>query len=323
LTDDRTVAEHPLAETFDERIVVPQDEAPLPAAEVEATHMFRLFAAAGQWLAAARQPFLLWIHARGMAGPWDAPVEFRRQFVEEDDPLPPDATEVPCRCLGADADPDELLALRYAYGGQALLLDLCVGALSASLAESPLANTTMLSLLSARGFPLGEHGRIGCCDDALYEELVHVPWMLRLPDGQGALGRSSALVTPADLNATLLDWFGLDGLQPGEAARAAWSVLPLVQNDAWVVPRQCVCLRGAGSQLAIRTVAWHLRIGPDDRAELFAKPDDRWEVNDVADRCEPVVTRLRQVLAHIIQASQSGDIHQTCYLDQTLTDDWH
>ena len=34
----------------------------------------------------AASPTLLWIHARGMSGPWDAPLELRNQFADEDDP---------------------------------------------------------------------------------------------------------------------------------------------------------------------------------------------------------------------------------------------
>ena len=36
-------------------------------------------------------------------------------------------------------------------------------------------------LISPRGFPLGEHWRVGPCDDALFGELVHVPWMMQFP----------------------------------------------------------------------------------------------------------------------------------------------
>ena len=37
--------------------------------------------------------------------------------------------------------------------------------------------------------------------------------------------------------------------------------------------------------------------GGDGDSELFAKPDDRWEVNNVASRCREVVECLQDVLA--------------------------
>ena len=54
----------------------------------------------------------------------------------------------------------------------------------------PGSDETLLTLTSSRGFPLGEHGRVGPCDGALFGELVHVPWMIRLPDAAGAALRS-------------------------------------------------------------------------------------------------------------------------------------
>jgi len=35
--------------------------------------------------------------------------------------------------------------------------------------------------------------------------------------------------------------------------------------------------------------------GQQPADQLFAKPDDLWEVNDIADRCPEVVERLRHV----------------------------
>ena len=40
---------------------------------------------------------------------------------------------------------------------------------------------------------------------------------------------------------------------------------------------------------------------------LFAKPDDRWEVNEVSGRCDDVVERLEEVLARFYHAAQTGD----------------
>ena len=95
------------------------------------------------------------------------------------------ARTVPARRLSKDYDPDELLPVTQAYAGQVSLLDICLGALLEDLEQLSLANRTIVSLTSARGFPLGEHHRLGPVDEALYAEVVHVPWILRLPDGAG------------------------------------------------------------------------------------------------------------------------------------------
>ena len=51
--------------------------------------MAQLLAAATEQLERMPEPFLLWIHSRGMAGAWDGPVELRNQFADEEDPLAP------------------------------------------------------------------------------------------------------------------------------------------------------------------------------------------------------------------------------------------
>jgi len=61
-------------------------------------------------------------------------------------------------------------------------------------------------------------------------------------------------------------------------------------------------------QAAIRTPAWNLILDRTARqdfdahspAKLYAKPSDRWEVNEVADRCPEVTAALKDALLHIL-----------------------
>ena len=59
--------------------------------------------------------------------------------------------------------------------------------------------------------------------------------------------------------------------------------------------RDRLCLAGGDGQRTIRTPAWYLRSAGEP--ELFAKPDDRWEVNNVTCRCPEVVEGLQAALA--------------------------
>ena len=127
-------------------------------------------------------PFLLWVHLSSMAHCWDAPYAFRERYVEPGDPAPPRSAEVPRLVLPDDFDPDTLLGITQSYAAQVSLLDVCLGALVESLDDNPVGKDTLLAVLSARGFPLGEHGHVGACDEALHGELVHVPMMIRFPD---------------------------------------------------------------------------------------------------------------------------------------------
>lgn len=340
ITDERLLVNTPFAEAFGELIDLadggpPEQPSPSqpPAAEspateppaaardapevahrIEATRQARLWEAGAYWLAeeeaadadeADRSPFLLWIHAQGMAGPWDAPLELRNALVEEDDPAPPQNAAVPNRMLPADFDPDEIHGAACAYAGQVIALDACLGALLEPFRESRLSDNTLIVLLSLRGFPLGEHGRLGPNDEPLHEELVHVPCLVRLPGGEGAMARSQRLVQPADLFPTLLDWFGRD---PPRVATAGESWLPTIRGDspAAEAVRPCAIISGQQRERGLRTPLWYLvsdtqketthesagKTQKHSAPQLYTKPDDRWEQNEISDRAGDVVESL-------------------------------
>ncbi len=168
-------------------------------------------------MAELKPPFMFWLHVGSLGRVWDAPLEFRNQYSDEDDPPLPESPLVPNEILAADFDPDLLLGFTHSYAGQVTLLDLCLGSLLESLAATSLGRNMLTTVLSARGFPLGEHGRVGACDDALYGELTQIPWLLRFPDGSGAAERTQALVQPADLSGD----FGRLVRAPGDCGRHA------------------------------------------------------------------------------------------------------
>ena len=303
ITDDPAVAHLPWANGLDEVIHVESRHVKRPAAELEETNLARFFAVVGEWLDAAEEPFCLWAHTAGLASCWDCAFEPAARYADQDEAAPPDDAIVPSRRLAQNYDPDELLGLCQAYAGQVSLLDLCVGALAEDVAQSRVQKNTLLSMLSARGFPLGEHGRVGAFDNALYAELVSVPWILCFPDGCGAGDRTQSLVQLRDLAPTLRDWFGLLTADHRDADR---SLLALARGETGA-PFDRAIVIGADDSMAIRVPAWYLLKAPGSpevlagqhgpTAELFAKPDDRWEVNDVASRCPDVVELLSQILA--------------------------
>jgi arylsulfatase A-like enzyme len=312
LTDQPQVARHPLAVDFDDLVEIDPPWQPQTAAQIEQTHFARCFVEVIRWLEAAQGPFLLWCHLGGLGATWDAPLRFRQAYREEGDPQPPATADVPEQILPANYDPDELLGITQSYAGQVTLLDTCLGAMIEFLDGLGAGKETLLALVSARGFPLGEHRRVGPCDDALYGELLQLPWMIRLPGAAGAAMRSHALVEPADLWATLLDWWGV---APVPHSPTAASLMPIVRGQAQTLHDR-LCVLGNGADRAIRTPAWHLRAGAEP--ELFAKPDDRWEVNDVATRCQEVVEFLQDVLAQYEQSLPSGRVFDLPPLSDVL-----
>jgi arylsulfatase A-like enzyme len=243
---------------------------------------------------------LLWLHTRGFHGSWDAPLELRQSLLDEEDPPAPTFLAPPTAV--AVHDHDEMLLYRAAYAAQVMVLDECAAALLAALTELGLDQDTLVILAGARGYALGEHGAVGGEVDGLYSELLHVPCLVRRPAAPHPPPRSPQLALPIDLAATLVDWFDLpsSGAAP-HAASLLSSELALPAPSR----RQYVVARGKHEERAVRTAAWMLRQAPlapsggDDAppaVELYAKPDDRWEANEVASRAPEIAARLLAVV---------------------------
>jgi arylsulfatase A-like enzyme len=128
---------------------------------------------------------------------------------------------------------------------------------------------------------------------------VHLPAILVAADGRMAGQRSADLVTPADVGATLIDLAGLAPVGSATTSSDARSLIGLF-TDWQYEPRDRVIV-AAGDSTAIVTRGWHLvaELSADGTPvpRLFAKPDDFFELSDVADRCPAVAEELLAALA--------------------------
>ena len=243
--------------------------------------------------------------------PGTPPSDLRWIDWDEDDPEPPQTVAVPNKVLADRYDPDELLGYGQVYAAQVCVLDACLEVLLDWLRTSPLGRETLLVVTSSRGFPMGEHLRVGASDGALFGELTQIPLMLRFPDALGAADRSPALVQPSDLAPTLAAWHDIADLE----ARGGQSLVPLIRGEADAI-RECIGIANETQDRALVTPAWYLR--QTHRPELFLRPDDRWAANDVADRCSDIVDALALTLKDYSQAAQLGCFDKTPPLSDEL-----
>jgi arylsulfatase A-like enzyme len=331
-TDDRAIAERAEATGFAEirRIEFTAEQS---AATVAETELAQLFAVAVDqmeaWANAEDSPDaptasrLLWLHARGFHGAWDAPLELRDSLLDDEDPPAPEFVTPPA--LETVADHDTLLLHRAAYAAQTMVLDECVDALLAALVEFGLDDSTLVVLVGSRGFALGEHGVVGGDAAGLYGELLHVPCLVRMPGATGPPPRSSQLSLPVDLRATLRDWFGAAA---ADSTELGVSLLAVGRNGA-TAGRQFVIATSDDGGRAIRTPAWMLIQRASDPAqladisgaggvELYLKPDDRWEANEIADRCPEIVVELLAVIDRVTNAEEAKTQAIGALLDERL-----
>jgi arylsulfatase A-like enzyme len=312
VTDDHQLADLPAAAAFSQRTLIDAGEPSRAASNVDETTAAQFVAEASGWLLEARQPFFLWLHTRGLFGAWDAPYELRAQYADEEDPPPPTWLAPEWRRLGKEVDPDELLGLAHAYSGQVSLWDTVLGSWLEEFRTQPAARNTLLVFLSPRGYPLGEHRHVGRVAPDLYNESAQLAWWWRFPDGLGAPARTSALVLPADLSPTIADWLGW----PTTTPTGGHSLLPLALWQQSAV-REAAVLTAGADRWALRTPAWHLTAtGPagEPAVELYAKPADRYEVNDVALRAPEITAGLTEQLQRA-RANPSAEISG---LDESL-----
>lgn len=325
LTDDPAVAALPQVAAFSEAQLLQLPQPTVLADELETTRLMAFFQAAADLVAQEREAGLIWLHTQGLGGAWDAPYSLRQQGADPDDPPPPDFVDPPELQLPPDYDPDELLGYLLAYGGQIALLDHGLGLLHQALDQAGLSSDALFAVTSPRGYPLGEHGRVGPCDQPLYAELLHLPCLLRFPGQVHALTRLQTIVQPADLFALLHHpWRHVLGDASASAAAAPTARRILDELESTVVRPQAACAQGP-NQRAIRTPAWFLREveeGSERRQELFVKPDDRWEVNEISSRCREVVETLVAELDRWSSLAAQGQLARLPDLPPLLWDVW-
>lgn len=328
VTDDAAVIAHPLAASFSQQVQLPLAPATAGASDEESTQIVQSLAAALEILGQQPAPFHLHIHLTGLDGPWDAPLELRERLRGDDDPEPRRDAQAPSLRLDDDYDPDLLVGITQAYAAQTMLVDMALGALLAAIETHAAQDELLLVVTAPRGFPLGEHRVVGDIESRLYGELLHVPLFIRRGDGVGAMTRDAALAQPADVAATLAEWHGLPCAPPSPQAA---SLLARTTPSPTPWPREQT-LSIAGDERATRTAAWFLRQahaqsgesqspGETHTLELFSKPDDRFEANEIASRCPEVAAALAERIAILEQALIANDFAPLSPLSPELAGD--
>lgn len=179
------------------------------------------------WLSRNRshQRLFAWIDSFDPHEPWDPPVRFD---TYTDSGYRGPRLIMPMGGLAEKwATPAEIRSIQGLYAGEVAFVDHCLGELFKALQELGFYDDAAIILLADHGHPLGDHGKFLKGGDRLYNELLRVPFMIRLPGGQNAR-RTQALVQFHDLLPTLLDLLGMGNQAPAMHGR---SFLPVLRNE--------------------------------------------------------------------------------------------
>ena len=275
-----------LGEDFDEAYYEPH----LKAAGWEVPYLWRpdaLLEQVSLWLGKKpRTPFLAYVHFMPPHGPYIAPFEIFGYYMGK---KPPNAWRSPYpfaeveRDLRSKEQPwsDELYLNRY--DGNLRYADMAVAQLEQMLGNAGLLDNTIFIVTADHGEAFGEHGYKGHTI-SVFDESIHVPLVLKWPDGKVRGTRVRGLTQTIDVLPTLCDLFEIPYPRQGVQGH---SLLPLMAGDANEV-NDCVFSRGLGhpQSYAVRNHDYLLLLyqGARLRALYDLREDPRELKNVIAER---------------------------------------
>jgi len=151
--------------------------------------------------------FFLWLDSFDPHEPWDPPIDYTDLYAV------PEYDGRPITWGGgfaADWSLAEIRHIRSQYAGTITLVDRWTGEFLETVDRLGLLDRTMIIFLSDHGEPLGEHGIIKKVQPWPYDELSHIPLIVRLPDSIKCKKRSDAFVGTPDIAPTILSFLGID-----------------------------------------------------------------------------------------------------------------
>ncbi len=178
-----------------------------------------------------KNPFFLWLDSFDPHEPWDPPSVWDPDLKCPYDP-DYDGLElinpVPTYVDGYLTE-KEAHHIRMLYAEKITMVDKWLGEVLDKLQDLDLYENTLIIFLSDHGEPFGNgehgHGIMRKCRPWPYEELSHIPLIIKHPEG--IKGRVSSFVETVDIAPTILDFLGagpLAGTMQGK------SLIPLMQG---------------------------------------------------------------------------------------------
>lgn len=255
--------------------------------------------------------WLLWLESAGIGWPGTATSPFLELYADELD------DEVPAELI-------EVREIEIAYAALLTQFDHLLGQLVGTVERLFGDDPPLLIIVAEHGEPICETELLlpfanRSVDtirhvSSLRDELVHVPLLVANATSERLGSRRSELVTPSDLLLTLADWFGQS--HSDAAAAKSISLMPLLKNEA-VSERAELFLLDDEGNAALRTRS-KLLVQPnaveqlasaspttdleDVPALLFHKPEDAWEVNNVAGQFPDQLVAMQAALRDWLRA---------------------
>lgn len=256
-------------------------------------------ASADRWLNVHKdERFFLWAHYFDAHLPYHCEMSIYKELGMEHKYVP--------HSVARKMPADELC--RY-YRADVYEMDKNVGMLIESLRDLDLMSNTVIAVVADHGEYLHEHGLLA--HTLLYDEVLHVPMFIRLPDIKNPK-RYESVISTIDLAPTLLEILGVEHL-PGAKGRNLldggeespsvpvfaewWWHKPFLGKSASKPSDVIVCVQ-LGNYKLIRDRLFH------DYSKLFNLKDDPDEENNLFSSDH----EMRDKLENILQERYGGKL---------------
>ncbi len=197
---------------------------------------------------------------------------------------------------------EDLAKIQALYDGKIREADDEIGRLLDAVGR--LSQRVLIVLVSDHGEEFHEHGHF--LHDQVYEECLHVPFIIRHPDGVGAGAVETARVSLVNLAPTLLDLLGVPPLRTGQGVSLAPYLRETTDGSlpGYILAEKVL---GTDPKTDLPTIMKQALILhgeklvqlPDGSRQLFDLRSDPHEKKDLAASSPNELTRLAQTLTRL------------------------
>jgi choline-sulfatase len=216
-----------------------------------------------------RRPFFFWLHLYDPHSPYDPPEPFRTQYR------------------------------RHLYDGEIAYADHELGRLISWLKQSRLYDRSLIVMLSDHGESLGDHGEKEH-GFFVYNSTVHIPLIVKLPDGSGFRpGRVARPVETTAIASTLLHLAGVKAEEKQFQSKSLLGENAEAEDPAYSESFYSFSSFGWSPLHALQTSRYHYIEAPTP--ELYDLVDDPAEKNNLATQQAATVAVLKDKLQTLLR----------------------
>jgi arylsulfatase A-like enzyme len=273
-----------------------------------------------EWIGRGQErtkPFFAFVNYMETHEPYLPPYPYNRRFMS--------SRYSPFRVARASGRRDEILTaegpqrrqdleiLEGLYDGTLRYADEMVGRLADAIRSEGLLDDTLLIITSDHGDSFGEHGHLGH-RLTLYEELLHVPLVVRYPESFGAGTRVREQVQLGDIYPLVLELAGI-----GADGDFISLLAPAADRTALAENTGPKSINGLESK-AIRRPPHKFIWRSDDRHELYDLASDPGERSNRIENEPEVARRLHEKLDGMLREMRDDDVRTSDaqYDEETL-----